>query len=94
MPRWAVALALAVVTLAVYSPVRGHGFVDYDDGEYVFGNPHVLAGLDAESVAWAFTTMDAANWHPLTWLSHMLDVQLFGLNPAGYTSRSMIVICK
>jgi protein O-mannosyl-transferase len=84
MPRWAVALALAVVTLAVYAPVHGYGFVDYDDDEYVFRNPHVQAGLDAESVAWAFTSMEAANWHPLTWLSHMLDCQLFGLDPAGH----------
>jgi tetratricopeptide (TPR) repeat protein len=84
MPRWAVAVVLAVVTLAVYAPVRGHGFVDYDDGEYVFANPHVQAGLSAESVAWAFTTMAVTNWHPLTWLSHMLDVQLFGLDPAGH----------
>ena len=89
MPRWAVALALAVVTLAVYAPVHGHRFVDYDDDEYVFRNPHVQAGLDAESVAWAFTTMEAANWHPLTWLSHMLDFQLFGLDPAGHHLTSL-----
>ena len=84
MPRWAVALALAAATLAVYAPVRGHGFVDYDDDEYVFRNPHVQAGLDAESVAWAFTSLEAANWHPLTWLSHMLDYEMFGLQPAGH----------
>jgi tetratricopeptide (TPR) repeat protein len=83
-PRWAVALGLAVVTLVVYSPVRGYRFVDYDDDEYVFRNPRVQAGLETDSVVWAFTTMEAANWHPLTWLSHMLDCQLFGLDPAGH----------
>jgi Tfp pilus assembly protein PilF len=82
--RWAIALALAVATLAVYAPVGGHAFVDYDDDEYVFRNPHVQAGLSAEGVAWAFTSLDAANWHPLTWLSHMLDCELFGLRPAGH----------
>src|SRR6185295_8500057 len=82
--RWAVALALAAAAVVVYAPVRGHGFVDYDDDEYVFRNPHVQSGLDAESVAWAFTSLEAANWHPLTWMSHMLDYQMFGLQPGGH----------
>jgi len=84
IPRPAIALALALLTLAVYAPARGHGFVDYDDDEYVFANPHVRGGLDAESIAWAFTSTELSNWHPLTWLSHMLDCQLFGLDPAGH----------
>jgi len=83
-PRWAIGLVLAAATLAVYAPVAGHGFVDYDDDEYVFRNPHVQAGLSADGVAWAFTSLEAANWHPLTWLSHMLDCELFGLRPAGH----------
>jgi len=90
-PRWAIALALAIVTSAVYAPVRGHRFVDYDDDEYVFRNPRVQAGLTAESVAWAFTAMEASNWHPLTWMSHMLDCQLFGLDPAGHHLTNLVL---
>ena len=87
--RAAIALALAVATLAVYAPTVRHGFVDYDDDVYVFRNPHVLAGLTAESVAWAFTTMEVSYWHPLTWISHMLDCQIFGLRPAGHHLTSL-----
>lgn len=72
-------LALAALTAVVYAPVRHHDFVQVDDPAYVTENPHVLRGLTPEGIAWAFTTGDAANWHPVTWLSHMLDVQLFGV---------------
>ena len=88
-PRAAIALVLAVATLAVYAPTVRHGFVDYDDDVYVFRNPHVVAGLTAESVAWAFTTMEVSYWHPLTWISHMLDCQIFGLRPAGHHLTSL-----
>lgn len=90
-PRVAIALALAVATLAVYAPVVRHGFVDYDDAEYVFRNPRVRAGLSAEGIAWAFTSVEAANWHPLTWLSHMLDCQMFGLRPAGHHATNLVL---
>src|SRR5580700_10851103 len=73
-------LVLAAVTLAVYWPVTGFDFVSYDDNEYVTDNPEVQAGLSWAGVAWAFTTGHASNWHPLTWLSYMLDCQLFGVN--------------
>ncbi len=73
------ALALLALTLAVYAPVGRFDFVQLDDPTYVTENPHVLGGLTGEAVAWAFTTGHAANWHPVTWLSHMLDVQLFGV---------------
>lgn len=75
----AVAALLVLVTLAVYVPVATYGFVDFDDPAYVFDNPHVRAGLTPEGIAWAFTTASEANWTPLAWLSHMLDVQWFGL---------------
>jgi Flp pilus assembly protein TadD len=75
--------ALVVLTLATYSGVRHLQFVPLDDQGYVYENPHVTAGLTADGVRWAFTTGHLANWHPLTWLSHMLDVQLFGLD-AGF----------
>jgi len=77
------AFALAVATLAVYYPVRHLPFINYDDDVYVTQNVHVKSGLEWDTVQWAFTTGDASNWHPLTWLSHALDVQLFGLDPAG-----------
>jgi len=71
-------LLLALATLFVYSPVRNYGFLDFDDNEYFFNNPHTLGGLTLANIQWAFTTDDTGNWHPLTWLSLMLDVQLFG----------------
>ncbi len=72
-------LVLAVVTLAAYWPVLGCGFVNYDDDLYVTDNPHVHKGLSLEGIQWAFGNVGyASNWHPLTWLSHMLDCQLFG----------------
>jgi protein O-mannosyl-transferase len=76
-------LLLAAVTLAVYWPVTRCDFVNYDDPDYFTSNPHVLAGLTPGNVAWAFTTGHTGNWHPLTWLSLMLDVDLFGQGPAG-----------
>jgi tetratricopeptide (TPR) repeat protein len=77
---------LLVLVLAVYWQVGGHSFVNYDDSEYVYENPQVQRGLSKEGVSWAFTTFHAANWHPLTWISHMTDVQLFGLD-AGWHHR-------
>jgi protein O-mannosyl-transferase len=74
---------LALVTLALYRPVSGFNFNNYDDAQYITENPQVQSGLTAQNLRWAFTTGHASNWHPLTWLSHMLDCQLFGLNPAG-----------
>ena len=71
-------LLLALATLAVFLPVARQGFVNYDDSDYVTENAHVLSGLTRANVVWAFTTGHASNWHPVTWLSHMLDCQLFG----------------
>jgi len=76
-------LALAVAVLAVYYPVHWQPFANYDDADYVTDNFHVKAGLTWATVQWAMTTRAAANWHPVTWMSHALDTQLFGLNPAG-----------
>jgi protein O-mannosyl-transferase len=74
---------LAVVTLWVYLPVWRHGYVSYDDPVYVTGNRHVQGGLSWAGVKWAFGTGYAGNWHPVTWLSHMLDRELFGPGPMG-----------
>jgi len=76
-----IVLALVAVTLAAYAPVRHFNFVSLDDQVYVTNNPHVRAGLTWAGIVWAFTTSYAANWHPLTWISHMVDVQIFGLTP-------------
>jgi tetratricopeptide (TPR) repeat protein len=86
-----ICLALIVAVLAVFWQVHGHDFVDFDDLVYVVDNPHVRAGLTLKGIAWAFTAFHAANWHPLTWLSHMLDCQLFGLNPAGHHLTSVLL---
>ena len=75
-----ISAALILITVAVYAPVRHYGFVSFDDPQYVSENPDVSAGLTAHGIRWAFTTGHASNWHPLTWLSHMADVQMFGLN--------------
>jgi protein O-mannosyl-transferase len=77
--------ALAVLVVALYLPALRNGFINYDDPDYVTHNSHVLRGLNWENMKWSFGTNNpAANWHPLTWLSHMLDVQLFGLAPWGH----------
>lgn len=81
---WLGSAGLAVAILAAFWPALQSGFINMDDGEYVLQNPHVATGLSIGNIVWAFTTGHASNWHPLTWLSHMLDVQLFGLNPTGH----------
>jgi len=78
-----VAFLLSLVWLA-FSRTLHNGFVNFDDPVYVLENPHVQNGLRLQEIAWAFTNVWGANWHPLTWISHMLDCQLFGLNPAGH----------
>ena len=80
-PSWAgvaICVALVVAVFAIYSPVADYGFVNYDDNDYVTENAPVRNGLSREGVQWAFTQFHAGHWHPLTWLSHMLDCQLFG----------------
>ncbi|MHC4395609.1 MAG: tetratricopeptide repeat protein, partial [Planctomycetota bacterium] len=84
-------LILALTTLAVYWEVRNCDFVNYDDPEYVTENAHVQAGLTIESIKWAFTTTYFSNWHPLTWLSHMLDCQLFGTNVGWHHLSSLVL---
>ena len=82
--RTVLCLLLVLLTLAFYNPVIHNGFTNFDDNLYITQNDHVRTGLTWNTVKWAFTTFDAANWHPLTWLSHALDYQLFKLNPAGH----------
>jgi len=70
---------LILATLSVYLPVRNFDFTNYDDDVYVFQNPRVLGGLTCKNILWSLTATEAANWHPLTWISHMTDIQIFGL---------------
>ena len=79
-----VSLALIAANLIVYAQVWHHDFINVDDPDYVIHNPAVSRGLTWNGVWWAFRTAHASNWHPLTWLSHMLDVQLYGLNPGPH----------
>jgi tetratricopeptide (TPR) repeat protein len=77
-------VALLAVTVGVFLQTGDHGFITFDDPGYVTDNPRVKGGVTGENVAWAFSATAMSNWHPLTWLSHMLDVELFGLDPRGH----------
>jgi tetratricopeptide (TPR) repeat protein len=79
-----VAAAIVAWTVLLYARVAGHPFLHFDDNRYLTENPVVQRGLGLDGVAWAFTTFHASNWHPLTWLSHMADVQLFGMAPGPH----------
>ncbi len=81
---FAIAGILVAVTLLVYSPARHFEFLTYDDDLYITDNPRVILGFTWENVVWAFTSLEIANWHPVTWLSHLLDYQLFGLNAGAH----------
>jgi len=84
-------LGLVLCTLAVYAQVLGFGFVQYDDQAYVTENPRVLSGLSREGLAWAMTTFAAENWHPLTWLSLMLDVEIGGASPQVFHLTNLLL---
>ncbi len=89
--RWLICLALGLITLAVFWPTLSHDFLGYDDEAYVTENPHVRAGLAWTGVVWAFRSFSVTNWHPLTWISHMLDCQLYGLHPAGHHLTNLLL---
>ncbi|MGB7768190.1 MAG: hypothetical protein WBN22_04975 [Verrucomicrobiia bacterium] len=90
---WLACLALVLGTLAIYWPARHYGFVDYDDNDYVFNNPTVRSGLSWWGLVWSFVDQHASNWHPLTWLSHMLDCQLFGLHAGAHHMVNVLFHC-
>ena len=85
-----IGFALLLLTLALYWPALNCNFLHYDDHPYVIENPHVHGGLTLEACRWAFNIGYAGNWHPLTWLSHMADCQLFGLDPRGHHLTNLI----
>jgi protein O-mannosyl-transferase len=85
--KYALLLIIALLVSAIfiaYEPVRKNGFVDLDDGAYIRKNPNVNEGITPQSIIWAFTKYYSGNWHPITWLSHMLDCEIYGLNPIGH----------
>lgn len=87
----ALGAALAILTIAAFSGVLTAHFVNFDDEDYITTNPNVQAGLNATSIAWAFTTTDCANWHPLTWLSYLADIQMFGLDAGSHHRTSVLI---
>lgn len=84
-------IVLIAVTLAVYMQTANHQFINFDDTVYVTDNPNVKGSITGANIVWAFTATSASNWHPLTWISHMTDVQLFGLNPRGHHLTSVVM---
>ena len=82
---------IVIATVALYYPVSSHPFLNYDDDIYVLHNPQVQAGLSWETVKWAFTSLYASNWHPLTWLSHALDFQMFNLDAGGHHEMNLLL---
>src|SRR4029453_471190 len=86
-----IALVLAAATFSAYSSVRSHEFQQFDDAAYVTQNGAGRAGLSWAGIKWAFTTPYAGNWHPLTWISHMADVQLFGMDPGSHHLTSVVI---
>lgn len=87
----AVCLALALITFILYWPVRHNGFTNFDDNGYITENPRVYTGLNLSNICWAFTHIHAGYWIPVTWMSHMLDCQLFGLNPGPQHLVSVVI---
>jgi tetratricopeptide (TPR) repeat protein len=83
--------ALVAITWVVFGQTLGHQFVTYDDPQYVSANPEVARGLSLQGICWAFTHTVAGNWHPVTMISHMLDCQLYGLNPAGHHFTNVLL---
>lgn len=89
--RQAFILAVIIVlTFASYFGVLLSDFISYDDYKYVTDNAHVRGGLSLDGILWAFTTTHCSHWHPLTWISHMADVQIFGMNPGGHHLINLI----
>lgn len=86
-----IGLVLITITLTVFWPVSRHEFINLDDDTYITENPEVQKGLTVGSIIWAFKSTYAANWHPLTWLSHMIDFELYGLRPGGHHFTNLLL---
>lgn len=90
IPTVAAGMILIAGTLLAYLPTFQAEFLPFDDQQYVYMNPNVAEGISWDSIIWAFTRVSVANWHPITWLSHMIDVELFGLDPHGHHASSIV----
>ncbi len=88
---WTICLGMVIAVGLTFGQSIHHEFVSYDDNDYVYENPHVTAGLSTQGILWPFTHVHAANWHPLTTISHMLDCQLYGLNPWGHHLTNVLL---
>lgn len=86
-----ICLSLILITYVSFSRILNNKFINFDDNDYVVRNPHVNSGLNLEGVKWAFTTFHANNWHPITWLSHMADCEIYGLNAGGHHFTNLIL---
>ena len=89
--RLFIILALVLVTLCVHWPIARNDFINFDDPMYVTENARVMSGITWANIAWAFTTTETGNWHPLTWLSHMADCHVFGMGPQGHHFTSLFL---
>jgi Flp pilus assembly protein TadD len=90
-PDILIAAGLAIITIAIYAQVIGHQFISLDDDLYIRENPMVNRGVTLAGLEWAFTTFHAANWHPLTWIAHMIDCQIFGLKAGGHLFVNVLI---
>ena len=89
-PVTIICVFLTIALCSVYLQVKDHQFINYDDQQYVTENSHVLSGLNPGNIKWAFTSVYASNWHPLTWISHMMDVDIFGMKPGMHHLTNVI----
>ena len=83
-------MIIVLATLLVYWQTKNYGFLNFDDGSYVTENSKIRAGATVDGITWAFTATHASNWHPLTWLSHMLDAEFYGLNPGAHHLTNLL----
>jgi len=90
-PKTLICIILTALTLTVFSPVQNHDFVNFDDNLYILDNQHVKSGFNIKNVSWALTTLHGGFWFPLTWLSHMLDSELYGINPKGHHFNNLLL---
>lgn len=81
---------ISILTVSIYWQIQGHDFIILDDPSYIYENNHVIRGLSLESVKWAFTESHVANWHPVTWISHILDHEFYELEPGGHHRTNLI----
>ena len=90
-----ICLFLTLLTLAVYRQVGNYHFINFDDGGYIYENSRVIEGLTIDNIVWAFTTDHESNWHPITWISHMIDCDLYGLDPGRHHATNLFIhICN